>query len=105
MAQTYQIELSPAAQLDLLYIVEYLLENVSLNVAEKVNDGILETTETLASLPHRNPTLDFSSDHHFIIKWSYKIVYTIIEKDLTVLVVGIEHTSRNPERLVERFSD
>lgn len=105
MAQTYQIELTPAAQLDLLDIVEYLLENASLDVAEHVNDGILETAQTLEVLPRRNPKLEFSPQHHFILKWSYKIVYTIIEEDLTVLIVGIEHTSRNPQRLIERFGD
>lgn len=67
MAQIYQIEITPAAELDLLDIVEYLLEEVSLGVAEKVNDGVLETIETLGTLPHRNPKLEFS-EHHFIIK-------------------------------------
>lgn len=105
MAEKYQIELTPAAELDLLDIVEYLLEEVSLNVAEHVNDGILTTIETLEILPHRNPKLDFSPKHRFIIKWSYKIVYTIVEEDSTVLVVGIEHTSRNPQRLIKRFED
>jgi len=105
MAEKYQIELTPAAELDLLDIVEYLMEEVSPDTAEHVNDGILATIETLEILPHRNPKLDFSPQHRFILKWSYKIVYTIVEEDSTVLVVGIEHTSRNPQILVERFGD
>jgi len=63
MAEKYQIELTPAAELDLLDIVEYLMEEVSLNVAEHVNDGILATIETLEVLPRRNPKLEFSPQH------------------------------------------
>ncbi|NET38245.1 MAG: type II toxin-antitoxin system RelE/ParE family toxin [Cyanothece sp. SIO1E1] len=34
-----------------------------------------------------------------VLKWSYRIIYTIEEEDLLVIVVEIDHSNRNPVEL------
>jgi len=107
MAKTYQVILTPYAQNRLQDITEYLLENVSYEVANKVLNGILDSIDTLEKLPNAHAIEhDISTRKQIfrkIFKWEYKIIYTVKEKQIEVVVVEILHNKQSSKGLKERF--
>ena len=103
MDQTYTVVLSQRAGDSLKSIIEYLNETASDTVAEKVRLGLLKEIKNLSKLPHKNPHLrgidDLVITYRRVLKWSYRIIYTIEEDELIVIVVEIDHSSRNPKEL------
>lgn len=103
MAQSYQVIITEKAEKSLQKIVEYLLDNVSFNTAEKVRKGILKSIYSLAKRPESNsPAKDLNDQeivYRRILKWSYRIVYRVIEDKLEVLVVQIHHAKDDPEKI------
>lgn len=108
MAKTYQVILTDFAEERLEEITNYLLENASYEVANKVLNGILDSIEKLARLPNANPKeLAICTEqtiYRRILKWSYKIIYTTDEAQVRVIVVDIRHTSEDPQKIADRFS-
>ena len=103
MDQTYQVVISRLAEDSLKTIVEYLTQTASDTVAEKVRAGIIEEIRKLAKMPEKNALLrgveNLAITYRRALKWSYRIIYTIEEEDLIVIVVEIDHSSRNPKEL------
>ena len=107
MAKTYKVILTPYAQNRLQEITEYLLENVSYEVANKVLNGILDSIDTLEKLPDAHAVEHEISTkkqvYRKIFKWEYKIIYTVKETQIEVVVVEIMHSKQNSKSLKERF--
>lgn len=107
MAKNYKVIITPYAQGKLENITTYLLENVSYNTANKVLNGILDTIDSLEKSPHaHSKEQNISSEKQIfrrILKWSYKIIYTIKEKEVEVVIVEIMHTKQNPQSLINKF--
>jgi len=107
MAKTYQVILTEFAEERLEEITNYLLANASYEIANKVLNGILDSIEKLARLPNANPKeLTICSEkiiYRRILKWSYKIIYTVDEDQVRVTVVDIRHTSEDPKKILARF--
>lgn len=40
-----------------------------------------------------------------ILKWSYRIIFTIDEDDIEVLAVDIVHSKQNPKQLQRKFGN
>ncbi len=95
----YNVNIDPAAQASLQRIYNYLEKNASQEVAERVQNGILDTIESLATFPQRHKILPDILDEQIIyrraLKWRYKIIYTIEEAKLIVKVVEIIHSKQN----------
>lgn len=108
MAEIYQINVSPRAAEKLEDIVYYVQEKASEQTAEKVRKGIIEAIKSLAKMPTAHPLVPEISTElvafRRIMKWSYRIIYTIKEKELTVLVVEINHEKEDLEKLKGVFS-
>ena len=99
--QSYKIVISDLAKTDLQNIVNYITETESITMAKYVEHGILSEMKKLEHFPIAYPKDEYASSHEktirFLIKWSYKILFSI---DLnTVQVVGIFHTAQNPNKL------
>ena len=107
MAKIYQVILTEFAEERLEEITNYLLENASYDVAHKVVNGMLDAIEKLAKLPNANPKeLAICNEqiiYRRILKWSYKIIYTVVEDEIQVIVVDIRHTSEDPKKIIDRF--
>ncbi len=107
MAKSYKVIITPYAQDKLEEITTYLLNNISYETANKVLNGILDTIDSLESLPHAySKEVDISSEkiiYRRIFKWSYKIIYTIREEKLEVVVVEIIHSKQNPQSIIDKF--
>ena len=103
MAQSYQVVVTPQAEESLKSIVQYLEENVSTSVAEKVRLAIVAEIRGLSTMPQKHGLLQGVDDllitYRRVLKWSYRIIFTIEEDDLIVLVLEIDHSRRNPEDL------
>jgi len=105
MAEQYQIAISQRADDDLDQILNYILrKSRSVSVVEKVRQGIIDTIYTLEVLPYRNPKFIPGNDlYRYIPKWSYLIIYKVIEEAKTVLVVEIGHSSQDRQAIVDRL--
>lgn len=108
MAEVYQINVSPRALEKLEEIVFYVQENASTQTAEKVRKGIVEAIKSLAKMPTAHPLVPELSTElvafRRIMKWSYRIIYTIKENELTVIVVEINHEKEDLAKLKGVFS-
>ena len=103
MAQTYQVVVTPRAEESLKAIVQYLEENASTSVAEKVRLAIITEIRALSKMPQRHGLLQGVNDllitYRRVLKWPYRIIFTIEEEELIVLVLEIDHSNRNPDDL------
>ncbi|MFI5381789.1 MAG: type II toxin-antitoxin system RelE/ParE family toxin [Tepidisphaerales bacterium] len=94
-------ELSAAARLDLLRIWNYLAENASLEVADKVVADIESAIRTAARSPgagHTRPDLT-SRDILFYHIHSYLVIYRPDKRPLHVL--RVLHAARNVKSILE----
>jgi len=105
MAEQYQIAISQRADDDLEQTLNYVLRRSrSVSVAEKVRQGIVDTIYSLEVLPYRNPKFIPGNDlYRYMPKWSYLIIYKVIEEAKTVLVVEIGHSSQDRQAIVDRL--
>lgn len=102
MGQIYQIVLTPGAQADIKSIYDYLLEHASYQTAEHVKSGIEEEIAKLAHRPESRGLLRGTTSktvYRRVLKWSYRIIFTIEEEELRVLVVRIDHVKSDPVKL------
>jgi len=105
----YKVVFSDIACQDLADIVLYLRTNESESLAKYVEKNILSQAKRLRTFPEAYPK-DFyaSSERHivrFILKWRYKILFTVNNDNFEVYVAGIFHTSQNPEKLETLFEN
>lgn len=101
----YKVVVTPRAQSSLRRITTYLKETVSNEVATKVRRGITESIKSLATLPHSHEVEHDISDEIIvfrrILKWDYRIIYSVDDDEIIVSVVEITHNAQDPERLKE----
>ena len=94
-------ELSAAARLDLLQVWNYLAENASLDVADKVAADIESAIRTVARSPgagHKRP--DFTTrDILFYNIHSYLVIYRSNKEPLHVL--RVLHAARDVKSILE----
>ena len=71
--------------------------------AKKVVRALAKHSQSLEKMPRRfpcEPALENAPvEYRFVLKWNYKIIYTILESDKTVLVVLVFDTRQNPLKL------
>ena len=94
-------ELSAAARLDLLQVWNYLAENASLDVADKVAADIESAIRTVARSPgagHKRPDLT-SRDILFYNIHSYLVIYRSNKEPLHVL--RVLHAARDVKSILE----
>ena len=103
----YQVEIGDEAKDSLKKIYDWLKEEESLSVAQKVRAGILDAISKLVTMPQRHRILEEISDDQIVfrrvLKWSYQIIYFIDEQVIKVQVVEIIHSKTNPQRLKDQF--
>jgi plasmid stabilization system protein ParE len=76
---------------------------ISLEGAKNLVKELVKHSQTLSTLPRRNPIepslVSAPVEYRFLLKWNYKIIYTILETDNIVLIVLIFDTRQNPRKL------
>ena len=78
-----------------------------MSIAKKVRDGILDEIDSLVRMPQKHGIAqEIKNDqilYRRILKWSYRIIFTIDESEIEVLIVDIVHTKQDPRRLQIKF--
>jgi plasmid stabilization system protein ParE len=107
MAVTYKVVITPDAQICIQEILDYLIDNVSVEVADKVSRAINDKIQSLKTFPESHDIVANISKRSIIYRrvmaMSYRIVYTVQRDKVRVIVVDVDHGSRNPERLKDKF--
>jgi len=100
--QTYKIVVSRLAKTDLRNIAAYISNVESDTQAKYVERGILSEMKRLEHFPTAYPKDEYASINNkeirFVMKWHYKILFFIDAN--TVQIVGIFHTTQNPNKLI-----
>lgn len=102
MGPTYQIILSSGAQQNLRDIYNYLYNHASPETAEHVKNGLEEAIAKLSHVPEANGLLKGHSSntvYRRILKWSYRIIFTIEEEQLVVAVIRVDNQKVTPSSL------
>jgi len=106
--KTYKIRITPKARQNINEIARYLKQEVSSEVASKVKNGLIEAISRLETYPEAYQAFtEISSDKAVfrrIIKWNYKIVYTVEEEELIVLVVRIYHGKKDHREIIAELN-
>ncbi len=107
--EIYRVIFEPVIEQQLEEIVDYLCENVSFEVAEKVHAGLWKAMNSLHFMPTGHSIVhDISNEkitYRRILKWSYKIIFTIDEDEKEVIVVYLTHEKRDPQHLIDGFGE
>ncbi len=105
MAETYEVILTTNAEKHLNEILEYFLDNVSFETAQRVRLGLLKEIELLSNMPSANGIAHELSEDNLTFrkrqKWNYRIVFTIEETEKIVFVTAIQNTKQDPKKLIE----
>jgi plasmid stabilization system protein ParE len=71
--------------------------------AKNVVRELVQHSQSLSTLPRRNPVepslAEATVEYRFLLKWNYKIIYTILEQDAIVLIVLIFDTRQDMAKL------
>ena len=94
----YKVQLTSRARASITRIVSYLEEEQSKQVAQHVRRGIMDKIKSLESLPKSHEVFEEISTeqevYHKALQWKYKIVFTINDEVLEVVVVQVYHGGR-----------
>ena len=103
----YRVKVGNEAKENLRSIYFWLKENEGFTVANKVRTGLLDSIDSLKKMPQIHGLVQEIQSSKFeyrrVLKWSYKIIFTINENQSEVLVVDVIHSKRNPKDLQEKF--
>ena len=102
----YRVIVSNPAQKRLKEIYDYLTVNSSDTTAKKVRRSLLETAKSPEKMPQRRSVLpgteSLTPPYRYAKKWSYKVIFRIIEPKKEVRVLDFFHEKQNPQKL-KRF--
>ena len=100
--KTFKVIVSPIAKVRLKKIYSYYKENVSLEVARKIRNALLDEADTLKKRPESKALLRMKKrvvpPYRYIKKWSYKIIFQVFENEDFVSVVDFMHDRENPNK-------
>ena len=98
----YSIFWTDRAYESLRQVHDFLLKS-SPTGAKQVVQELVKHSQTLKNLPRRQPVepvLETAPvEYRFLIKWHYKIIYTILEEEQMVLIVLVFDSRRDPAKL------
>ncbi len=102
MVESYRVIAAPSAKKRLKEIYEYYKENVSIEVAKKMRNGLLEEADKLQKRPESKPLLRMQKrvvpPYRYTKKWSYKIIFQIFENESLVSIVDFMHDREDPKK-------
>ena len=107
MVKTYRVVLLPQARASLRQITDYLRRTTSASVATKVRKSIMEAVRKLSAMPNSHQKIEEISTEQIVyrraLQWSYRIIFTVHEEELRVLVVDIDYGADDPQKLIDKF--
>ncbi|MCB9350311.1 MAG: type II toxin-antitoxin system RelE/ParE family toxin [Lewinellaceae bacterium] len=103
---TYKVVVTPMAQNSLRRISSRIEQEASAEMAVKVRRAIGKTIKSLARFPESHEKEHYLCDgqqiYRRVLKWDYRIIYSINDEKLIVSVVEITHSNRSQESIERR---
>lgn len=107
MVERYEVVITSRAEESLEQIILSLEERASYEIADRVRKGLLESIAKLERHPESNSIVQEISDekvtYRRVLKWSYRIIYTVEEVVKIVFVLDIDSPRRDPKNLKDSF--
>jgi len=108
MAKPYQVIISPRAEASLERIINYLVATYSLDTADKIRAEIMDAIFSLENRPSKNPLAKGiisknNITYRRVMSKLYRIIYSINEDKLQVLVVDIHHSKQGNPNIYKGF--
>ncbi len=104
----YRIVLTPRAKASITRIISRVEAEASKSVSQKVRRGIMSTIRKLKTFPESHQVFEEISDEKIvfrrILKWDYKIVFTVKEDVLEVVVVQVYHSAQGLEQIIRQLN-
>lgn len=104
--RNYKVQLTPRARTSITRIISYLEEEVSKTAAQKIQRGIMDTIRKLKILPESHEVFEDVSDeqtlYRSVSQWKYKIVFTVNNDILEVVVVQVYHGARGSKWIQDK---
>jgi len=104
----YKVQLTPRARASITRIISQLEAKVSKTVAQHVRRGIMGAIRRLNTFPESHEVFEQISTekvvYHRTLQWEYKIVFTVQNDNLKVVVVQVYHGSRGDDWVKNQFS-
>jgi toxin ParE1/3/4 len=99
-----EVRITEPAERSLNHIFYYYFKEVSLELANRISELILNRIETLSLFYERGRVVDelrdLNQNHRYIIEGSFKIIYR--EMDDIIYVTDIFPMHMNPEKIKKR---
>lgn len=103
----YKVQLTPRARTSIMRLVRQLEVRASKDVAMNVRRGVMDTIGRLKTLPESHEVFKEISTEKVIyrraLKWKYKIVFTVNNEILEVVIVQVYHGSRGSKWVEGQF--
>lgn len=103
----YRILLTPRAKASISRIISRLEAEESKSVSQKVRRGIMDTIRKLKTFPESHEVFEEISDEKIVfrrvLKWDYKIVFTVKKDVLEVVVVQVYHGAQGLQRIIRQL--
>ena len=103
----YKVVVTPKAQTSIRKIIDRLRATVSKQTADHVLKGINEAIKKLGLLPESHEVEHLVSDetieYRRILKWNYRIVFTVDKDEIIVSVVDVVSSSQSDEAIKKKF--
>jgi plasmid stabilization system protein ParE len=84
---------------------DYLTRNASSSVARNVTSEIRKEALKLEKLPGSKPiypgTEDLEEDIRYTKKWSYKIIFEVLNPKKIVRILTVRHDAEDPEDILD----
>ncbi|PTM09126.1 MAG: hypothetical protein DA408_19095 [Bacteroidetes bacterium] len=104
----YKVQLTPRARRSITHIISYLQEEQSKSAAQHVRRGIMDKIKSLNNLPASHEIFEEISAeqqvYHKTLQWKYKIVFTVDDDVLQVVVVQVYHGHRGDRWINSQFT-
>ena len=94
-----RVIISQKAQAAIKDIYEFIKEEISIEVAQKVKNTIIAKCKSLkdfAGYSKERYLDELEGDYRSVTQWDYNIIFSLTDKEVRVL--NVIHTSRHPVR-------
>jgi plasmid stabilization system protein ParE len=107
VGKLFRVVFSRLASRRLREHTDYYQDNASPTVAQKVRQGIRDEAKELEKLPSSRPiypgTEDMKEEIRYAKKWSFKIIFQVLNPKKIVRILTIRHDAEDPEDVLDEL--
>ncbi|MGB3547580.1 MAG: type II toxin-antitoxin system RelE/ParE family toxin [Saprospiraceae bacterium] len=108
MVKKYRVIIIPEALESLRKITDYVRRKSSKERSKYVLREIMKSVKSLTTFPEAHERVhDICTEnitYRRVLQWDYRVIYTIEEEWVRVIIVEIVHGANDPSKLIDKFS-